>query len=54
MTQVRQAAAAALERQVERELRELSMPSARFRVEITPLGGDPGFQSLQVRTMCAF
>jgi DNA repair protein RecN (Recombination protein N) len=41
LTQARQAAAAALER----ELRELSMPSARFRVEITPLGGDPGFQA---------
>ena len=38
-------AAAALERQVERELRELSMPSVRFHVEITPLGGTPGFQS---------
>ena len=35
----------ALERQVERELRELSMPSVRFHVEITPLGGTPGFQS---------
>ena len=45
LTQARQAAATALERQVERELRELSMPSARFRVEITPLGGDPGFQA---------
>ena len=33
------------EQTVERELRELSMPSARFRVEITPLGGDPGFQA---------
>ena len=38
-------AAAALERQVECELRELSMPSVRFHVEITPLGGTPGFQS---------
>ena len=45
LTQARHATAAALERQVERELRELSMPSARFRVEITPLGGDPGFQA---------
>ena len=45
LTQARQAAATALERQVERELRELSMPSARFRVEITPLGGAPGFQA---------
>ena len=38
-------AAAALERQVECELRELSMPSVHFHVEITPLGGTPGFQS---------
>ena len=34
-----------IQKQAERELRELSMPSARFRVEITPLGGDPGFQA---------
>ena len=46
LTQARQTAAAALEQQVERELRELSMPSARFRVEITPLGGDSGFQAV--------
>ena len=45
LTQARRTAAAALERQVERELRELSMPSVRFHVEITPLGGTPGFQS---------
>ena len=45
LTQARQTAAAALEQQVERELRELSMPSVRFHVEITPLGGDPGFQA---------
>ena len=45
LTQARQTAAAALEQQVERELRELSMPSVRFHVEITPLGGTPGFQS---------
>ena len=43
--EARRTAAAALERQVERELRELSMPSVRFHVEITPLGGTPGFQS---------
>ena len=45
LTQARQTAAAALERQVECELRELSMPSVRFHVEITPLGGDTGFQA---------
>ena len=45
LTHKRMEAAAALERQVECELRELSMPSVRFHVEITPLGGTPGFQS---------
>ena len=45
LTHKRTEAAAALERQVECELRELSMPSVRFHVEITPLGGTPGFQS---------
>ena len=45
LTHRRTEAAAALEQQVERELRELSMPSVRFHVEITPLGGTPGFQS---------
>ena len=45
LTHKRMEAAAALERQVECELRELSMPSVRFHVEITPLGGAPGFQS---------
>lgn len=45
LTRKRAEAAAALERQVECELRELSMPSVRFHVEITPIGGAPGFQS---------
>ena len=45
LTHKRMEAAAVLERQVECELRELSMPSVRFHVEITPLGGTPGFQS---------
>ena len=45
LTRRRTEAAAVLERQVECELRELSMPSVRFHVEITPLGGTPGFQS---------
>lgn len=53
LTQARRTAAAALERQVERELRELSMPSVRFHVEITPLGGTPDFR-VQARTMCVF
>lgn len=45
LTAVRKAAAAALEKQVERELRELSMPAVRFRVELLPLPGQPGFQA---------
>lgn len=45
LTQARLAAAAALERQVERELQELAMPGVRFRVELEPLGGRPGFQA---------
>ena len=52
LTQARRTAAAALERQVERELRELSMPSVRFHVEITPLGGTPGFQSTGADNVC--
>ena len=44
LTQARRAAAADLERQVITELRALAMPSVRFQVEITPLGGAPGFQ----------
>ena len=45
LTQVRRAAAAELERQVVLELRALAMPSVRFQVEISPIGGAPGFQS---------
>ncbi len=45
LTRRRTEVAAVLERQVECELRELSMPSVRFHVEITPIGGAPGFQS---------
>lgn len=45
LTAARKAAAAALEKQVERELRELSMPAVRFRVELLPLPGQPGFQA---------
>lgn len=45
LTVARKTVAAALEKQVEQELRELSMPSVRFRVEILPLSGHPGFQA---------
>lgn len=45
LTAARKNAAAALEKQVEQELRELSMPAVRFQVEILPLTGRPGFQA---------
>ena len=45
LTQARRTAAAELERQVVSELRALAMPAVRFQVEITPVGGAPGFQS---------
>ena len=45
LTQARRAAAAELERQVVTELRALAMPAVKFQVEITPVGGAPGFQS---------
>jgi DNA repair protein RecN (Recombination protein N) len=32
-----------LEKQVVQELRALAMPGVRFQVEITPVGGSPGF-----------
>lgn len=45
LTVARKTAAAALEKQVEQELRELSMPAVRFQVEILPIGERPGFQA---------
>lgn len=45
LTMARRTAAADLERQVVSELKALAMPSVRFQVEITPVGGAPGFQS---------
>lgn len=45
LTAARKTAAAALEKQVEQELQELSMPAVRFQVEILPLAGRPGFQT---------
>lgn len=46
LTEKRRAAAESLARRVERELRELSMPSVRFETAITPLSGEPGFGPL--------
>lgn len=45
LTHARRSAAADLERQVVAELRALAMPAVRFQVEITPVGGAPGFRS---------
>ena len=43
LTARRRAAASALEARIAGELRELSMPSARFLVELEPVGDEPGF-----------
>lgn len=45
LSKERAAAAGALQKQIEQGLRELSMPSVRFQVELTPLGGEPGFDA---------
>ena len=45
LSEARAAAAKKLGQRIETELRELSMPSVRFRAEITPVQGAPGFQS---------
>ncbi len=43
LTKARKKAGETLARRVERELKELSMPSARFETAFAPLGGEPGF-----------
>ena len=43
LTQARRETAGMLEKQVVQELRALAMPGVRFQVEITPIGGAPGF-----------
>jgi DNA repair protein RecN (Recombination protein N) len=43
LTEKRQKAAALLAKRVERELKDLSMPSVRFETDIEPMGGEPGF-----------
>ncbi|MGI5935479.1 MAG: DNA repair protein RecN [Oscillospiraceae bacterium] len=45
LTECRKRAAERLEARITRELRDLNMPSVRFKVEIKPLGGEPGFDS---------
>ena len=43
LSKKRRAAADALGKRVEQELKALSMPSVRFETEITPVSGEPGF-----------
>ncbi len=45
LTHKRVEAAKSLKERVQSGLRELSMPNVRFEVEISPLGGKPGFDS---------
>ena len=42
----RREAAEKLQARIVKELRELNMPSVRFAVEFTPLGGEPGFDAI--------
>lgn len=43
LTAAREQAGEILQKRVEKELRDLSMPSARFLVSVAPMGGVPGF-----------
>ena len=43
LSDARRAAASKLEKQVVSELRDLAMPGVRFQVELSPVGGAPGF-----------
>ena len=45
LSEARTAAAKTLGERIEAELRDLSMPGVRFRVELTRLGGAPGFNA---------
>ncbi|MGI6028131.1 MAG: DNA repair protein RecN [Candidatus Heteroscillospira sp.] len=44
LTAARKKAAGELQKRIEKELRELSMPSARFLVETSPVSNDRGFE----------
>lgn len=52
LTRARQKAAEDLAKRVERELKELSMPSARFVTDIAPVGGEPGFGPKGADAVC--
>lgn len=43
LSEKRRAAGETLQKRTEQGLRELNMPSVRFRTELSPLGGEPGF-----------
>ncbi len=45
LSEARAAAAEKLGKCIEQELRELSMPGVRFRAELTPVQGEPGFNA---------
>lgn len=45
LSEARRSAAKKLEKQVVSELRDLAMPAVRFRVELAPVSGQPGFDS---------
>lgn len=51
LTAAREKAGKLLEKQVTKELAELSMPSVRFSVVLEPLAGEPGFTSSGAETV---
>ena len=52
LTKARKKAAETLAKRVEEELKELSMPSARFVTDIGPMGGEPGFGPKGADAVC--
>lgn len=52
LTQARVRAGKELAERVERELKELSIPSARFETSMEPLSGDPGFGPKGADSVC--
>ncbi len=52
LSAVRRKAGQTLAKRVERELKELSMPSVRFVTEMTPLAGRPGFGPKGADSVC--
>ncbi|MCD8116722.1 MAG: DNA repair protein RecN [Oscillospiraceae bacterium] len=52
LTQARVKAGKELAKRVEQELKELSMPSARFETSVEPLSGEPGFGPKGADSVC--